>query len=663
MRRLPLLLGLTLLLALSFYLWGDRSAPEAEQAQAPAPSQEPLQPQAAESFEEDAGGAPFASEEGREQPDSARVAADVPDRAAVDAAPEGPAAWEGRVELLRADGSLLESLDGSFRFTLWRGSTGRSEEVEVNGGRFEFPVEKDSDEEQELDAIAIEPEFADFGELHGGPWEDPEIPEAERERNVPWQRGELAVVRLRELAPVRLHVHDADTEQPLGNVDLVVDSDFYGWGDPPPLPGVEPKLWRDSVAVPLELSFDELPKQALRSLKLPLRIGAEGYAWRGVKLSLEQGEAHIGLAPGGSLEIQVSGMPDVKDLKLTLKGDEHLGTWPLRKDGLLRFEGVPAGRVRAQVHRSEWYSIDKAFAEGAVDVVAGETASMDLAIDPSAGNPVRMFDVELLMVVPEEWEAESYSGFLGLVESPAGGGAMEGARFTPDGSEPGWTYFRSQEIELQEGVWALDGRDIPWRCAFPVEADGEIRLEVPAPAVTRVRVVDKQTGAAPEDVQVNWHGLVDGRGMGYSLHSAEPTEVAGEFEMRTPRDLLNVSVRCPSHFAESREVRADELGGALTFELQRAQGVVLRVRDEHGEVPQLENFWDLEFEPTGGGEMPPNYSRSGNRRELRIVVGEAGSYDLSFPEFAGFEPVEPLTIEVVEGEFAELEVTLKAHRP
>ena len=48
MRRLPLLLGLTLLLALSFYLWGDRSAPEAEQAQAPAPSQEPLQPQAAE---------------------------------------------------------------------------------------------------------------------------------------------------------------------------------------------------------------------------------------------------------------------------------------------------------------------------------------------------------------------------------------------------------------------------------------------------------------------------------------------------------------------------------------------------------------------------------------------------------------------------------------
>ncbi|MHC4377094.1 MAG: hypothetical protein ACYS26_10890, partial [Planctomycetota bacterium] len=592
MRRLPLILGLALLLAVSAYLWGDRSEPESAEGTAPARSSAPVEvePEALQEFADSeallsAGESPRASE-------SARVAEQGRAETEIEAADPEPASWEGRVELLRPDGTLLEDLDGSFRFMLWRGNSGRSELVEVSAGRFEFPVEN-GESEGELPAIGIQPEFGTFGALHGGPWVDPNVPAAERERNVPWQRGELAVVRLRELAPVVLHVHDADTGQPLGNVDLVLASDHYGWGDPEPLPGVEPELWRAGVAVPLELSFDQLPKQALRSLKLPLQVGAEGYAWRGVKLSLGQPEAHVGLAPGGNLEIQVTGMPDVNGLKLTLNGGEHLGTWPLRENGLLRFEGVPAGRVRAQVHRSEWYSIDKAFADAAVDVVAGETAAMDLPIDPAAGNPVRVFDVELLVAVPEEWEAESYSGLLDLVESPAGGGAMEGARFTPAGTEGGWTLFRSQEIELQEGVWALDGRDIPWRCSFPVEADGEIRLEVPAPAVTRVRVVDQRTGAAPEDIEVNWHGIVEGRGMGYSLHSAEPTEAAGEFLMRTPRGPLSVSVRCPSHFGDHRDLEPSELGGVLTVELERAEGVVLRLGDEQGEVPNVQGFWDL----------------------------------------------------------------------
>lgn len=662
MRRLPLFLGFALLLALSAFLWSDRSEPGDLEDSGPPGASEPVQAKPEELRGGEDSKEPLDSGEEADRGDVARVEAQVRGEAEVEPTGEGPAAWEGRVELLRADGLVDAALDGSFRFTLWRGNSGRSELVEVSDGRFEFPVEQ-GNRVEELPAIAIEPEFGTFGLLHGGPWEDPALPEAERERNVPWQRGELAVVRLRELAPVQLHVHDVDTGQSLGNVDLAIASDFYGWGDPEPLPGVAPTLWREGVAVPLELSFEELPKQALRTLKLPLQIGAEGYAWRGVKLSLDQAEAHVGLALGGNLELQVSGLSDVKDLKLTLNGGGHLGSWPLREDGLLRFEGLSAGRVRAQVHRSDWFSIDKTFAEGAVDIVAGETASMDLAIDPSAGNPVRVFDVELLMAVPEEWEAESYSAFMSLVESPAGGGDVEGARFGPAGAEPGWTLFRSQEMQLQEGVWALDGRDVPWRCTFRVESAGEIRLEVPAPVVTQVRVVDKQTGAVPEDLRLNWNGLIDGRGSGYSLHQAEPAGGAGEFQIRTPRSRLNLSVRCPSHFPKSRELPPDELGGVLTLELERAQGLVLRMRDEQGEVPKVEGFWDLEFQPTGGGEMPPNSSRSGNRRELRIAVGEAGSYDLSFPEFAGYERQDPRTIDIVEGKFTELEVVLKAHKP
>lgn len=666
MRRLSFFLGIAFLLTLSAYLWSDRTSPEAPKARAPVPQGRPLLPEPEDVLGEGDLKGSLASGDVQGE-DSARIEAQGPlsaDVGPVEAESEagGPAAWEGRVELVRADGSVDTALDGTFRFMLWRGNSGRSELVEVSEGRFEFPVEQ-GDSDEELPAIAIEPEFGTFGLLHGGPWQDPAIPEAERERRVPWQRGELAVVRLGELAPVQLHVHDVGTGQSLGNVDLVIAPDFYGWGDPEPLPGVAPTLWRDGVAVPLELSFEDLPKQALRTLKLPLQIGAEGYAWRGVKLSLNQAEAHVGLALGGSLEIQVSGLSDVKDLKLTLNGDGHLGTWPLREDGLLRFEGVSAGRVRAQVHRSDWFSIDKTFADGAADIVAGETTSMDLAIDPSAGNPVRVFDVELLMAVPEEWEAESYSAFMSLVESPAGGGDVEGARFEPAEAEPGWTIFRSQEMELQEGVWALDGRDVPWRCTFGVDGDGEIRLEVPAPVVTQLRVVDKQTGAVPEDLRVNWNGLIDGRGSGYSLHEAESAEGAGEYQIRTPRSRLNLSVRCPSHFPKSLELQPDELGGVLTLELERAQGLVLRMRDEQGEVPKVEGFWDLGFQPTGGGEMPPNYSRSGNRRELRIAVGEAGSYDLSFPEFAGYEWQEVRTIDIAEGEFTELEIVLKTHKP
>lgn len=666
MRRLPLILGLALLLTVSAYLWSDRSDQESGGGAAPERSTAiaEVEPEALQGFEE--GEALLAVGEASEANEATRVAEQGASEAAVDLADLEPAAWAGRVELLRADGTLLEDLDGSFRFMLWRGNRGRSELVEVSAGRFEFPVEagrSDGEPDEELPAIAIQPEFGMFGALHGGPWEDPEVPAAERERKVTWQRGELAVVRLRELAPVVLHVHDADTGQPLGNVDLVVASDFYGWGDPEPLPGVEPKLWFDGVAVPLELGFGELPMQAQRSLKLPLQVGAEGYAWRGVKLSLDQPEAHIGLMPGGSLEIQVTGMPDVKDLKLTLRGGEHLGTWPLKENGLLRFEGVPAGRVRAQVHRSEWYSIDKTFAEGAVDVVPGETVAMDLPIDSAAANPVRIFDVELLVAIPEEWEAESFSGLLNLIESPAGGGGMEGAHFSKAVAESGWTLFRSQELELQEGLWALDGRDISWRCAFTVERSGEIRLEMPEPIVTRLRVVDRETGTAPEDLELNWYCLLDGPMTSHSLHTGEPSGAPGEFTIRTPRSRLRVSARSPAYFRESRELEVDQLGRDVLVELDRAQGLVLRLRDEHGEVPDLDNFWELEFKPSDGGELPPKYSRSGNQRELRIVVGEPGTYDLSFPKFSGYEPLPVRTVEVIEGEFVVLDLGLETHRP
>jgi hypothetical protein len=121
MRRLPLILGLALLLAVSAYLWGDRSEPESAEGTAPARSSAPVEvePEALQEFADSeallsAGESPRASE-------SARVAEQGRAETEIEAADPEPASWEGRVELLRPDGTLLEDLDGSFRFMLsWR---------------------------------------------------------------------------------------------------------------------------------------------------------------------------------------------------------------------------------------------------------------------------------------------------------------------------------------------------------------------------------------------------------------------------------------------------------------------------------------------------------------------------------------------------------------
>jgi hypothetical protein len=575
-------------------------------------------------------------------------------------------AWTGRLELVRLDGSLMREVDGSFQFMLWRNNRGRSETVEVREGRFEFPVEEGRDGGDALDSgsFAIEPEFGSFGDLHGGPWVDLQVPPSERADKRPWLPGETVVVRLRELAPVQLDVRDAVTGQPIGRVDLALDSDVSGWGDPPPLPGPDPKLWREAVPVPVELSLGDLPGYAQRALELALRVGARGYAWKGVKLDLGQGPARIELEPGGRLEIQVAGVPEgVDDLKLTLHGSEYyLGTWPLRGNGLLSFEGLPTGRAFAQVHRSEWFSIDKTFAEAAAEVVAGGAAAMDLTVDASAATPVREFDVALRMTVPAAWEIDSLNGLLSLIESPAGGDGMQGVRLSPDEAAGGAMLFRSPELRLQEGVWAFDGRTLPWRCTFAVDGDGEIRMEVPEPVETLVRLVDIESGAPPEAASVGWYVRLDGRARSHSIHSAEPGEAPGEFRLRSPVGPLQVSAKGPLYLAESRQLDADQLGGVEVFELRRAQGIRLRLRDPDGQVPRLSNYWSIEFTPAEGEAAPGDVLRSGNEKELRITVAEPGSYRLVFPEFSGFEPVAPRDVEVEPGRLIDVEVTLEPTR-
>ena len=288
-----------------------------------------------------------------------------------------------------------------------------------------------------------------------------------------------------------------------------------------------------------------------------------------------------------------------------------------------------------------------------VRVGPGETATVDVPVDPARlGGPrprlsgtVRLpagfdrADCALWLQRTEEGEREFRQA---LDEMAAVPGDPDLLRWDAGPMRPGdyLAYFTG--IQHRELVHA------------PGPGDTEVELVVPALARVRVEVVDLASGAPVEPQRLQW---CDG----------PLAEVDGNYLLDVPAGAEGYSFVAPlgpvEVRAEARGYLAAQVRLELTrpetscrVELARATAVHLVLREDGAALDPGWGFLDdVRVTRADGAPVRSTGSRASDV-DWTLFLEEGGSYRLELPPLAGYEPFEPLEVDVAPGETTELVV-------
>jgi len=587
----------------------------------------------------------------------ASPAADEPPRAAAPA--EGAAlALRGRVVLETVDGDELHDVDGTLTFTLRTDDAWRRTRVPLAEGAF---------------ALALKPVVGGYRDEHGTVFDaavaDATLAVAEAQLagrefsavpvdpSAPFAFGdEDARVRLRELPPLRLHVHDEATGDGLRDVTLIAkpESLYDGMLHPGPGAGAQRPLARGASPLVVRPTAAQARRQTLHGF-----VHAEGFAWAPVQLDVAAGgERRVGLARGGALDVRFARPVEVQGAALRLRPPQDpwrpvLDT-PVVGVDELALEVLLPGAYDLQVEVGRFWDEPVVLASRAVEVVAGARRSVHVVLDEAPG--LVRAPLSGRLVLPEAW-GEPSSLSIELLDTPL------------DGSEGRHTQHRDDLRPLAPGVYAWDAglvqtgryeinaRSVEYGQVFEVGPAGrdDVVLEVPPPVEVTLRVDDAHTGRPAELDSLHWHCERPEGVRGGGLESAT-REVGSEvYRLRVPDGVTVVVTAHGFEYTPLQERFVASAGLELTYTVEPAAVVVVRLLDGDTPVPWPHDDYGVGEAVGHAGRLNVRGRREG---ALRFNVTEPGRYRLRIPPVAGFEPHGPVVVDAVAGETREVEVGL-----
>lgn len=315
------------------------------------------------------------------------------------------------------------------------------------------------------------------------------------------------VVRGRWTDEVLLHVASSDTVA-LTGVEVRRRTHWRAIG-PALHPGDAPEV---NTVVTGGASPIALPDPG-RGLRLvPYWVRAPGLAWRRIEIDHDaRGEHTVQLAPGGALELRVTGT--VSEGELFLRpfapgGDQGwsfqaLADVTVGRDGRARLDDLQPGSYAARLDRGS-YDGALTLARGAVVVKAGETTWLDLAVDPAVLDPRRVHLTGTL-TLPLGFTPGRHE--LRLDVEPRAQGQdqvrLPLARMPRLGDQPGVLAWDAGEVlpaQYLATISELLHREL-------VDARGDepvVHLVLPPLARVSVAIVDAATGAPIERARLGW---------------------------------------------------------------------------------------------------------------------------------------------------------------
>jgi len=581
-------------------------------------------------------------------------------REALDAAPEPDVVDEepaveldrlsGQVVLSDAQGAPLPAGSGLLTWICWKGNHGKHVEVPVQDGEWSVTLEALGD-----------PEALQVHSLQMGG--ERVIVEAPAEK-LPIPEERFVEVLARRPSGSMLRVVDAATGAELSGIRLVRGGG-RGWdSEEHPGLGVESRMLGEGLSSPIDLTHEIDAKTRLDLSQRDLFVGADGYAWAPAKVDFAVGgQFQVGLKPGGDLVVSFLGYEPKDRGELRVRAEGHDGpliSKALRKTDPQRITGLPAGEVRVAVEVGPWYDEPLTLGKGAVTVVRGEVAELTVEVEAAPKPEYGM--ASGLLFVPEAWGGVNTHVTMEFLGTPLAGfddHQSMGATSQREADRPGVRAYAWSFDNMLLGSYELSLREPPFSITIDVPAGGreDFVFELPPPAELLVRIVDDRTGESIRTDSLNWNPKRPRGVSGGMLESAEYDEELDRYRIRGPEMEIELMLWDWGYAPASATVDLAAGVREHTLRLQRASVIEVTLVD--GETPvAFPEGWSEGPQPVEGTDGRVSLTQTGDKR-WRFQMSAPGRYRFELPEIPGYERVEPLTIDLLEGETSEQVVELR----
>jgi len=375
-------------------------------------------------------------------------------------------------------------------------------------------------------------------------------------------------------------------------------------------------------------------------------VRSANHAWQKLEIGPQPCERVVELEPGGDLELTVEGPDADVSSQLRLFRGENTGGAPLAQIALWKqrsfeLESLPAGTLTVGAYLGDWQPL--VLARTTVEIVAGKTAAATLTLqEPPRPSCVRLAGT---LRMPVEWGLADFELRLERQDAPVAGWAGEVVLHEGELRALGGPELFAWTAEVPPGSYGAILPETGFFSIFDVGPDGrdDVRLEVPLPAVVRLRCVGDD-GEEPRVESVDW-GVLTERNMLPARAPPVREPESGRWTFRAPVGRLLIR----AHTADdTQQLAADVVPGVNELELRvpRSTGVQPILKDGASEIP-----WPADrlarLEPT---EEHVDAPRAVLRRgRLTLHANQAGLYRLVVPEIPGYEPVADELVRVEAG--------------
>jgi hypothetical protein len=224
-------------------------------------------------------------------------------------------------------------------------------------------------------------------------------------------------------------------------------------------------------------------------------VGAPDHAWVRLRVSPDDVARRVALPPGGALRVEVEGVPAGEEAMVgasLAEEKERLSRQALlardADSGRHSMEGLAPGRWVVSVGRKADLWVREPWVTAEAEVVAGRTTDVRLVVpprDPKASRPV-----EFELVVPAGWTDRPSS--INLRGCSDGTDGIDRSIDVPGDASLPW---RVRVEGLKDGPYQVEVSPYGWSSLARVRRDTTVlRIEIPAPAAVRIRVIDAKDG-------------------------------------------------------------------------------------------------------------------------------------------------------------------------
>jgi len=571
-------------------------------------------------------------------------------------APEQAAAtplMAGNLIIEEPDGTETKDASGELELILMKGDTGARFRIPVQAGLWQIWTD---DLAGCLDGVEPSPPALAAYRVQ------PRAFEGAKNEDAATPRLYVAEFRFSDPAPtivltrvrgVELTVVDAETGTPLDGV-RVTPSRYDSYPNSTHPSQMDPS--RDlvhSAASPVRV----LPPFSLASAPhVGFEVGAVGYAWQSVDLDFKSAAPKtVRLVRGAQLTVRLE--PPLEDPNAVLRlapKDKRLPwiTTPATGREELVLNGLNPGQydLAAQLGNSTRSAV--VLAEETIELHAGEQLLVTLATRPAPKLVTAVLKGQLYL--PAAWKDNEPELRLQLL-----GASLDGTNgfYWPELIRLDDEHFAFDFGKVQTGHYALIYVKMDYALDLDLGPEGliDVRFDIPPPVELRVHVTDASTGATAPITQLFWSVQPDTGARGRTSESISIDADSQRFLLRTPA--------CP---IDLLPFGSGFTGGAAVVDATEGLEVELEVHPEacalltlvsQGEPIDWQNpdFGAVVATEGGKGRIAGLSSQKGS---FWFSVSEPGTYEVQVPDLPGFEPHDPVEVDLVEGETIELDIEL-----